>query len=69
MRKLLTIWFVLLSAIGAFAGTCGNSYLYSVKFTVPAAKVPNTDQTNFPVRSCIQRSAFLILITCLTLQR
>jgi hypothetical protein len=49
MRKLLTILIVLLSTIGAFAGTCGNGYTYSLKFTVPAANNPTADQTNFPV--------------------
>jgi hypothetical protein len=58
MRKLLTILFVLASTIGAFAGTCGNGYTYSRKFTVPAAYVPNTDQTNFPVALAFNGASF-----------
>jgi hypothetical protein len=47
MKKLLLI--VVLLCGSAFAGTCGNGYTYSVKFTVPTGNNPNTDQTNFPV--------------------
>jgi hypothetical protein len=40
---------IILLCAPVFAGTCGSGYTFSYKFTVLPAKVPNTDQTNFPV--------------------
>jgi hypothetical protein len=47
MRKFLTIWVVLCSALG-WAGTCGNGYSYSRTITTTHLLIANTDQTNYP---------------------
>jgi hypothetical protein len=51
MRKLLAIFAVVL-ALPAWAGTCGNGYLYSQHYRLNHNLIPNTDQTNFPVTMC-----------------
>jgi hypothetical protein len=49
MRKSIVLSLLLLVGSFSFAGTCGNSYTYSRTITIDHAKVPNTDQTNFPL--------------------
>jgi hypothetical protein len=48
MRRLLAVLLILCPTWLA-AGTCGNGYNFVHKFSVAPAKVPNTDQTSFPV--------------------
>jgi hypothetical protein len=53
LKLRLSILLTVLSLVlPAYAGTCGNGYSWRRTVTIDHTKVPNTDQTDFPVLIC-----------------